>query len=44
VLSTSEETLALRYFPVRRLPATLLPNHRIRIRDARTRRAAAFIR
>jgi ADP-ribose pyrophosphatase YjhB (NUDIX family) len=43
-LSTSEETLALRYFPVRRLPATLLPNHRIRIRDARTRRAAAFIR
>lgn len=27
-----------------RLPPTLLPNHRIRIRDARRRRPAAFIR
>ncbi|MGH7312739.1 MAG: NUDIX domain-containing protein [Candidatus Rokuibacteriota bacterium] len=43
-LCTSEETLALRYVPPRRLPATLLPNHRVRIRDARARRAAAFIR
>jgi len=43
-LRTSAETLDLRYFPLRRLPATLLPNHRIRIRDARRRRIAAFIR
>jgi hypothetical protein len=28
----------------RRLPPTLLPNHRVRIRDARVRRARAFIR
>jgi 8-oxo-dGTP pyrophosphatase MutT (NUDIX family) len=43
-LSTSEETLALRYFPMSRLPATLLSHHRVRIRDARARRAAAVIR
>jgi ADP-ribose pyrophosphatase YjhB (NUDIX family) len=43
-LTTCDETLALEYFPLRRLPATLLPNHRIRIRDARARRAVAFIR
>ena len=43
-LTTCDETLALEYFPVRKLPATLLPNHRIRIRDARARRTAAAIR
>lgn len=43
-LTTCDETLALEYFPLRRLPSTLLPNHRIRIRDARARRAVAFIR
>ena len=42
-LTTCDETLALDYFPVSRLPKTLLPNHRIRIRDARARRAAAAI-
>jgi ADP-ribose pyrophosphatase YjhB (NUDIX family) len=43
-LTTCDETLALDYFPLRRLPDSLLPNHRIRIRDARARRAVAFIR
>ena len=43
-LTTCDETLALEYFPLRRLPSTLLPNHRIRIRDARARRTAAVIR
>ena len=43
-LTTCDETLALRYFPPGRLPSTLLPNHRIRIRDARARRDAAFVR
>lgn len=43
-LQTSDETLAVRYFAPRRLPATLLPNHRVRIRDARARRGAPFIR
>ena len=43
-LTTCEETLALEFFPIRRLPATLLPNHRIRIRDARAQRVAAFVR
>lgn len=43
-LTTCDETLALRWVSAARLPATLLTNHRIRIRDARARRAAAFIR
>ncbi len=43
-LTTCDETLELRYFALDRLPATLLPNHRVRIRDARARRTAAFIR
>ena len=43
-LRTCDETLALKFFSVRRLPATLLPNHRVRIRDAVARRAAPFIR
>jgi ADP-ribose pyrophosphatase YjhB (NUDIX family) len=43
-LTTCDETLALRYFAPGRLPGTLLANHRIRIRDARARRAAAFVR
>ena len=42
-LTTCDETLALDYYPPARLPKTLLPNHRIRIRDARARRAAAAI-
>lgn len=44
VLTTGDETLDLRYFALSALPKTLLPNHRIRIRDVRTRRAPAFIR
>ena len=43
-LTTCDETLALAYFAPARLPKTLLSNHRIRIRDARARRAAAAIR
>jgi hypothetical protein len=43
-LTTCDETLALAYVSPTRLPATLLANHRIRIRDARSRRPAAFIR
>jgi ADP-ribose pyrophosphatase YjhB (NUDIX family) len=43
-LTTGDETLALAYFSMRRLPATLLPNHRVRIRDARARRGPAFVR
>jgi ADP-ribose pyrophosphatase YjhB (NUDIX family) len=38
-----EETLALAYFPLARLPRPMLRNHRVRIRDARKRRPAAFI-
>ena len=44
VLTTCDETLALAYFALGRLPRTLLRNHRSRIRDARLRRAAAVIR
>lgn len=43
-LATSEETLELRFFSPRRLPATLLPNHQIRVRDALLRRRGPFIR
>ena len=43
-LTTCDETLSLRYVAPSRLPRTLLPNHRIRIRDACSRRAAAFVR
>ena len=43
-LMTSDETLDLGFFSPRRLPATLLPNHRIRIRDALGRRSGPFIR
>ena len=43
-LTTCDETLALDYVRIDRLPSTLLPNHRIRIRDARARRTAAVIR
>jgi 8-oxo-dGTP pyrophosphatase MutT (NUDIX family) len=43
-LTTCDETLALDWFVSRQLPRTLLPNHRIRIRDARTGRVAAFVR
>jgi 8-oxo-dGTP pyrophosphatase MutT (NUDIX family) len=43
-LTTCDETLALDWVSPRRLPATLLPNHRVRIRDARAGRVAAFVR
>jgi 8-oxo-dGTP pyrophosphatase MutT (NUDIX family) len=43
-LTTCDETLALAWVTPGRLPRTLLPNHRIRIRDARTRRVAPFVR
>jgi ADP-ribose pyrophosphatase YjhB (NUDIX family) len=43
-LTTGDETLALDYFPLRRLPPTLLGHHRVRIRDASSRKVAPFIR
>ena len=43
-LTTCDETLALAWTAPGRLPRTLLPNHRIRIRDARVRRVAPFVR
>jgi ADP-ribose pyrophosphatase YjhB (NUDIX family) len=43
-LTTGDETLALDYFPLRRLPPTLLSHHRVRIRDASSRKVAPFIR
>jgi 8-oxo-dGTP pyrophosphatase MutT (NUDIX family) len=43
-LTTCDETLALRYFHPGRLPRPMYPSHPIRIRDARLRRAAAFVR
>lgn len=43
-LTTCDETLALAWVKPGRLPRTLLPNHRIRIRDARARRVAPFVR
>lgn len=43
-LKTCDETLALDYFPLRRLPPTLLSHHRVRIRDASSRKVAPFIR
>jgi 8-oxo-dGTP pyrophosphatase MutT (NUDIX family) len=43
-LATCDETLALAYVAANRLPATILPNHVVRIRDARRRRPAAFVR
>ena len=43
-LTTCDETLDLRYFGFQRLPATLLPTHRIRLRDARARRTVPFVR
>jgi ADP-ribose pyrophosphatase YjhB (NUDIX family) len=43
-LTTCDETLALEWVTLDALPSTLLPNHRIRIRDARARRVAAFVR
>jgi len=43
-LTTCDETLALDWFEPARLPRMLLRNHRVRIRDARARRAAAAFR
>jgi ADP-ribose pyrophosphatase YjhB (NUDIX family) len=43
-LTTCDETLALAWVALDALPETLLPNHRVRIRDARARRVAAFVR
>jgi 8-oxo-dGTP pyrophosphatase MutT (NUDIX family) len=43
-LTTCDETLALEWFVPGRLPTPMLENHVIRIRDARRRRPAAFVR
>ena len=43
-MTTCDETLSLKYVSPTRLPRTVLANHRIRIRDACSRRAAAFVR
>lgn len=43
-LTTGDETLDLKFYSPRRLPATLLPNHRVRIRDAVSRRPGPVIR
>jgi ADP-ribose pyrophosphatase YjhB (NUDIX family) len=43
-LTACDETLALEYFPLQRLPPTLLHHHRVRIRDASSRKVAPFIR
>ena len=43
-LTTCDETLALAYFAVRRLPSNLLSNHRIRVRDACMHRVVPFVR
>jgi 8-oxo-dGTP pyrophosphatase MutT (NUDIX family) len=43
-LRLGDETLALAYFPLKRLPRSILSHHRVRIRDARARRAEAFFR
>jgi 8-oxo-dGTP pyrophosphatase MutT (NUDIX family) len=43
-LTVCDETLALAWALPGKLPRTLLPNHRIRIRDARARREAPFVR
>ena len=43
-LTTCDETLALEWVSPRRLPEGILPNHVVRIRDARRRRARAFVR
>ena len=43
-LQTCDETLTLEYFPLRRLPPTLLDHHRVRIRDASSHKVAPFIR
>jgi 8-oxo-dGTP pyrophosphatase MutT (NUDIX family) len=43
-LTTCDESLALAWSVPRRLPRPLLPNHQIRIRDARARRVAPFVR
>ena len=44
VLTTCDETLALAWATPSRLPRPMLPNHLIRIRDARARRVAPFVR
>ena len=44
VLTTCDETLALAWATPSRLPRPMLPNHLIRIRDARGRRVAPFVR
>ena len=43
-LTTCDETLALAWATPGRLPRPMLPNHLIRIRDARARRATPFVR
>jgi len=43
-LATSDETLAPDFFSPSELPSTLLPVHRVRIRDALTQQIEPFIR
>jgi len=43
-LQTCDETLDLKFFDPARLPADLLPMHRVRIQDAMAGNPAAFIR
>jgi 8-oxo-dGTP pyrophosphatase MutT (NUDIX family) len=43
ILTTCDETLALAWATPGRLPRPMLPNHLIRIRDARARRVAPFV-
>ncbi len=43
-LQTCDETLDLKFFDPARLPADLLPMHRVRIQDAMVGNPAAFIR
>lgn len=43
-LATRDETPDRRCFTPRRLPSTLFTEHRARIRDSQTRRAAALLR
>ena len=43
-LATSDETLALDFFSPSELPPTLLPLHKVRIKDALTRQHEPFIR
>jgi len=43
-LACGDESLELRWFDPRRLPAELVPMHRVRVEDALARQAEAFVR